>query len=144
MGDLKIVTGGILYDILDFVIKHFEDVLGYHHIPWAVKEEDLPNIDAPVFYLSGTNQLERTYNSGYQAACRDLINLKVLYQIKNREPVEARKNIIEECDRVETVFIKDAKSGNFAFTNFSKSIDIHHDNYFMVTVELEVAYEHSL
>lgn len=144
MGDLKIITGGVLYEILDFITNRFENVLDYRQIPWAVKEDDLPDIDSPVFYLAGTNQLERTYNSSYQAACRDLISTKILYQIKNQDPVEARKKIIEECNRVEAEFIKNAKSEDFTFTSFAKSIDIHHDNYYLVKVDLEVAYEHSL
>lgn len=144
MSDINTITGDTLDDILDYVIARFENVLDYRQIPWAIKEDDLPDIDSPVFYLSGTTQLDRSYNSSYQAECRDVIRLKVLYQIKNQEPVTARKKIIEECARMETEFIKNTESDNFAFLNFSKAIDIYHDNYFLVTVELETRYERSL
>lgn len=144
MTEINIINGDTLDDILDYVIERFENVLGYRQIPWAIKEGDLPDIDSPVFFLSGTSQLERTYNSSFQAACCDTINLKVLYQIKNQEPVTARKKIIEECSRMETEFIKNTQSDNFTFDNFSKAIDIYNDNYFLVTVGLEVSYERSL
>jgi hypothetical protein len=144
MSDINTITGDTLDDILDYVIARFESVLGYKQIPWAIKEDDLPDIDSPVFYLSGTSQLDRSYSSSYHAECRDVIRLKVLNQIKNQEPVVARKKIIEECARMETEFIKNTESDNFTFLNFSKTIDIYHDNYFLVTVELEVSYERSL
>jgi|GEM_PF-3898996 len=144
MTDLNQINGDTLDDILDYIIERFSTVLGYRQIPWAISENDLPNVDKPVFYLSGTTQLDRQYISSYQADCKDNILVKVLYQIKNQEPVKARKQIIEECAKIETEFIKNTDSDNFTFTDFSKSIDIHHDNYFLITVELTVNYERSL
>ncbi len=88
--------------------------------------------------------LSRHYNSSYQADCRDSIKLQVLYQIKNQDAVKARKTILMECARIETEFIKNVSSDNFSFDNFSKSIEIHNDNYFLVTVDLDVSYERSL
>ncbi|MBN2135497.1 MAG: hypothetical protein JW737_07190 [Acidobacteria bacterium] len=144
MTDKNQITGDSLDEILDFIIERFSTVLGYRQIPWAISTDDLPDIDQPVFFLSGTTQLTRNYNSGYVADCRDNVHVQVLYQIKNQDPVAARKSILEECSRVETEFIKNTVSDNFSFNNFSKSIDIHNDNYFLVTVELEVNYERSL
>jgi hypothetical protein len=144
MSDQNQVSIDTLDEILDYVIDRFESVIGYQQIPWAISTDDLPDIDKPVFYLSGTTQIERQYNSNYQASCKDLVKVKVLYQIKNQEPVTARKKIIEECAIVETEFIKNTDSNNFTFTNYSKSIDIYNNNYFLVTIDLEASYERSL
>ncbi len=138
------ITGDTLDDILDFIIERFTSTLGYREIPWAIRSDDLPDIDKPVFYLSGTTQVSRHYNSSYVADCRDAVHLQVLYQIQNQDPVRARKTILDECSRIEAEFIKNVKSDNFSFDNFSKSIDIHNNNNFLVTIALEVSYERSL